>query len=278
MTDDVGRSVVLSAPPSRIVSLVPSITECLFTLGAGQMVVGATRFCVEPAGAREVGRVGGTKNPDLSRIRELRPELVFANAEENRLEDVEALTADGIPVYVTFPRTVEGGISMVGTVGELVGRSEQGRNVVARLEGALAAVKAEAAAAFRPRVFCPIWKRPWMAFNRETFAHAMLDAAGAVNVCADFSERYPVVDADRLSALQPDMVLLPSEPYHFRERDRGAVEAVLGKTGKTGNPSHRIELIYIDGQALTWYGPRIDWGLRYLRARIAGDLVAPRAP
>jgi ABC-type hemin transport system substrate-binding protein len=114
-----------------------------------------------------------------------------------------------------------------------------------------------------------------MAFNRDTFAHAMLDSAGADNVCAEFPDRYPVVDADRLLALGPDMVLLPSEPYRFRERDRAELEAVLGITG---NPSRRIEVIFIDGQALTWYGPRIDWGLQYLREQIAGDLVAPRAP
>jgi ABC-type Fe3+-hydroxamate transport system substrate-binding protein len=275
VTDDVGRSVVLSAPPSRIVSLVPSITECLFALGAGQLVVGATRFCVEPPGARAVARVGGTKNPDLSRIRELRPQLVFANAEENRLEDVDVLTAARIPTYVTFPRTVAAGISMVRTIGELIGRDEQGRDVAGRLDGALAAVRAETAGAVRPKVFCPIWKRPWMAFNRDTFAHAMLDSAGADNVCAEFPDRYPVVDADRLLALGPDMVLLPSEPYRFRERDRAELEAVLGITG---NPSRRIEVIFIDGQALTWYGPRIDWGLQYLREQIAGDLVAPRAP
>lgn len=273
VTDDAGREVALTGTPARLVSLVPSITECLFAVGAGSRVVGATRFCVEPAAARLVPRVGGTKNPDLARIRALAPDLVFANAEENRVEDVDALAAAGIAVYVTFPRTVEAGITMVRRVGTLVGMGRAGDEIADRLARALEATALQAQAGPRPRVFCPIWKRPWMTFNRDTFAHAMVTAAGGENVGAGLSERYPVVDAATVAGLRPGVVLLPSEPYRFQERDRADVEALLAGTASAHAP-----IRFVDGQALTWYGPRIDWGLRHLRERLIGDLVAAPPP
>jgi ABC-type Fe3+-hydroxamate transport system substrate-binding protein len=273
VTDDVGREVALSGVPARLVSLVPSITECLFAVGAGASVVGATRFCVEPPAARLVARIGGTKNPDLGRIRALAPDLVFANAEENRSEDVDALVAAGIAVYVTFPRTVETGIAMVRTIGSLVGMARPGDEIADRLAQAFEVTALHARAGPRPRVFCPIWKRPWMTFNRDTFAHAMVVAAGGENVGADLSERYPVVDAGTVARLRPDVVLLPSEPYRFQERDRADVEAFLA-----GTAGVRVPIRFVDGRALTWYGPRIDWGLRHLRERLIGDLVAAPAP
>ena len=272
VTDDVGRDVALAGIPARLVSLVPSITECLFAVGAGARVVGATRFCVEPPAARLVPRVGGTKNPDLARIRALSPDVVFANAEENRAEDVDALAAAGIAVYVTFPRTVEAGIMMVRRIGTLVGMGRAGDEIAERLTRALEVTALQARLGPRPRVFCPIWKRPWMTFNRDTFAHAMVTAAGGENAGADLSERYPVVDAVTLGRLRPELVLLPSEPYRFQERDRADVEALLGTAGA------RVPIRFVHGQALTWYGPRIDWGLRHLRERLIGDLVAAPPP
>ena len=263
MIDDLGRTVSLARRPDRLVYLVPSLTELLFALGAGDLLVGVTRFCLEPRAARDIRRVGGTKNPEITVIRELTHDLVIANAEENRREDVEALAASAVPVYVTFPKTVDGAIGLVRRLADVLGRSDAGATLAARLEAACCMSDATPAGA-RPLVFCPIWKRPWMSFNRDTFAHDMLSVAGGDNVCADASARYPVVDAQSVHRRRPDIVLLPSEPYPFAPRDLDDLQQLLAPC--SGAPPI---VRFIDGQALTWYGPRIDWGLGELRAALA---------
>jgi ABC-type Fe3+-hydroxamate transport system substrate-binding protein len=261
--DDLGARITLAGSPRRIVSLVPSLTELLFALGGGEQVVGITHFCTEPPQARTRVRLGGPKNPDLARLRTLRPDLVIANAEENRREDVEALRAERIPVLVTFPRTVDEGIALVRRLGQVIGRSRAATTVATRLQAARDEVRAAVAGVPPRRVLCLIWKRPWMTFNDDTFASSMLAAAGGANVCGELSPRYPVVDAATVAAASPELVLLPSEPYRFTPRDLGELEALFAGLPR-GTPAVR----FLDGQALTWYGPRIDWGLRLLRSTL----------
>jgi ABC-type Fe3+-hydroxamate transport system substrate-binding protein len=262
MIDDLGRTLILPRPPSRLVSLVPSLTELLFALGAGASLVGVTRFCVRPGATRRIQRVGGTKNPDLELIRTLAPDLVIANAEENRREDVETIAAADIPVYVTFPKTVTAAIDLARRLAAVLALPDGGHALAARLEAGCR--EAVARSVLRPRVFCPIWKRPWMSFNADTFAHDMLALAGGDNVCATEVVRYPVVDIERLRHCQPDIVLLPSEPYRFGTRDLDDVRALFA--GAPGSPPL---VRFVDGQALTWYGSRIDWGVRMLADALA---------
>jgi ABC-type Fe3+-hydroxamate transport system substrate-binding protein len=264
MIDDLGRTVILPRPPSRLVSLVPSLTELLFALGAGGALVGVTRFCVRPGATRRIRRIGGTKTPDLELIRALTPDLVIANAEENRREDVESLAAAGIPVYVTFPKTVTAAIDLARRLAAALALADGGHVVAGRLEAGRR--DAAARSVLRRRVFCPIWKRPWMSFNADTFAHDMLALAGGDNVCAAEGARYPVVDGERLRQCPPDIVLLPSEPYRFGKRDLEDVRALFA-----GAPGAPPRVRFVDGQALTWYGSRIDWGLRALREALAAD-------
>ncbi len=262
MLDDLGRALDLPQPPSRLVSLVPSLTELLFALGAGRCVVGVTRFCVRPAATRGIRRVGGTKTPDLRAIRALEPDLVIANAEENRREDIEGLTKAGVPVYVTFPKTVAEAIGLARRLAGVLALPDGGEAIAGRLEAAHRAALARSGT--RPLVFCPIWKRPWMSFNDDTFAHDMLVVAGGDNVCAGAAARYPIVDAGLLATCRPEIVLLPSEPYRFGERDLDDVRALFAAAA-AAPPIVR----FVDGQALTWYGPRIDWGLRVLQDALA---------
>ena len=120
--DELGFKVDLESPPARIVSLVPSWTETLFALGLGERVVGATKFCVEPAEQVEsIRKVGGTKNPDLRTIAALAPDLIIANAEENRREDVERMRAQGLAVLITYPRTVPAAVESLLKIGRVAG-------------------------------------------------------------------------------------------------------------------------------------------------------------
>ena len=259
--DDLGRPVALAAPPRRMVSLVPSLTELVCALGRGDRLVGVTRYCTEPpdvvAGLRQVG---GTKNPDLSSIVALAPELVLVNAEENRREDFQSLMAAGLTVWVSFPRTVEQTAASIERLGEGLDATAAAAAVAREITAALATPLSR-----RVRIFCPIWRKPWMSFNRDTYADDLLRCAGGDNVCAGLTDRYPVVDLHTIAQTDPQVILLPDEPYPFAERHRQALGPLLeGSAGRAG----RVHLV--DGKALSWYGPRTAAALRDFRRLLAG--------
>jgi ABC-type Fe3+-hydroxamate transport system substrate-binding protein len=264
--DATGAAVDVPAPPRRIVSLIPSITETLFALGAGPALAGCTIYCTEPPeGVAAKTRVGGEKNPKLDVIRELAADLVIANVEENLREHVMALRGWGIPVYVTYPRTVAQGIRLVAELGLVVGLPERGREMAAALEAALEDVRRKLAGKPARRVFYPIWRRPWMTINRDTYAHDMLAVCGGENVFGQSATRYPEVALPDVARAEPDVILLPDEPYRFRQAHVADFDA------HPDIPAVREGRVHlIDGKLATWYGPRIAEALRALPPLIAG--------
>jgi ABC-type Fe3+-hydroxamate transport system substrate-binding protein len=243
---------VSRASAQRIVSLVPSLTEALFELGLGPRVVGVSDWCVHPAAeVARVPKVGGTKNPSIPRVLELAPDLVIANREENRERDVERLRAAGVPVWVTYPRTVAEGVALVRELAALGAPPERAQPLVRELESAVE--RARAAAPTHPtRVFCAIWKRPWMAVGADTYADDLLALCGGANVFRDRPERrYPIVSDAEIAAARPEVILLPDEPYAFGPRDAAELAALGTPAGAAG----RIHCI--DGTLISWYGPRI---------------------
>lgn len=204
-------------------------------------------------------RVGREKDPDLDKIRSLSPDLVVANVEENRRDVVEQLRAWGIPVWVTYPRTVRDGIRLVRELGEVAGAPARGADLAAMLEGAHdAAVRATIA---RPpaTVFCPIWRGPYMTINHDTYVHDMLATCGGVNVFADRAERYPTVTLEEVAAARPAVILLPDEPYRFRAVHRSDFDAFPAIPAVAAGRVH-----FVDGKLLSWYGPRIAEALERL--------------
>jgi ABC-type Fe3+-hydroxamate transport system substrate-binding protein len=259
LVDDLGRPLSLAAAPRRIVSLVPSLTELVCDLGCGERLVAVTRYCTEPAAVvAGLPKVGGTKTPDLEALGALRPDLVLLNAEENRREDLAALAAAGLPVFVSFPRTVAETVAAVARLGAALHAPVPAGALAVRIEAALTAARPAALA--RVRVFCPIWRRPWMSFNADTYAHDVLAVCGGDNVCAASPERYPRVELGDVAAADPEVVLLPDEPYPFADRHRSALGA-LRTTGAWRD--QRIHLV--DGKALSWYGRRTITALPYFR-------------
>jgi len=265
IADDMGFRVELERPPARIVSLVPSLTETLFALGFNSEVVGITKFCVEPVEAvASITKVGGTKNPDIRAILKLEPQLVIANAEENRREDIERIRAGGIPVFTTYPKTVPGAVESILRLGRVLGR-EAGAAALAK-EVTLAVSGIEAAlgvwSKLRLRVFCPIWKKPWMSFNADTYAHDVLRMLGYNNVYASAGERYPTVTLEEAIERRPDIVILPDEPYAFDESDvvelKSLLPAALGR-----------RVLIVSGRDLHWYGVHMVNGLKSLADRMA---------
>lgn len=258
--DALGRAMVLAGKPRRIVSLVPSHTETLFALGAGQRVAGVTRYCTAPAEAvASLPKVGGTKRVRVDRVLEIGPDLVIANKEENRREDIEALAARGIPVYVTHPRTVAEGIDSIEVLGSLLGSEEAATRIVNPLRARLEELRRREPTRTR-RVFVPIWRDPWMTIGRDTYIHDLLALAGGENVFADLPDRYPTVEIDEVARRGPQIVLLPDEPYAFGESDR----AELSRGPLAALDPGAIRLV--DGQLLSWYGPRIGAAIDLLSA------------
>ena len=201
------------------------------------MLAGATDFCTHPAGL-DVPRVGGTKWPDLDRVLALRPDLVVANAEENRDEDVEALRAAGIPVWMTAPATVEQALDSLDRLCAVLGRPDPDWLLRAR------AVWAGPPRVPRVRAVVPIWRRPWMVLGRDTFAGDVLGRLGVKNVFAGSVDRYPRLAKDDPAAVDADLVVFPDEPYAFTADD-----------GPEAWPQARP--VFVSGRHLTWYGPSL---------------------
>jgi ABC-type Fe3+-hydroxamate transport system substrate-binding protein len=232
----------------RIVSLCPSLTETLVEIGITP--VGVTRYCIRPREAlRKVSKVGGTKNPDLDRIRILAPDLVVANAEENRPEHVAALRKD-FAVHVSLPRTVAEVPGVVRELGVAAGRAAAAKGLAAEIEEAIAAPPPPA---FRYAYF--IWKDPWMTVSGDTYVSDLFRYAGGVNVFGEENARYPEVTPARVRAAAPDVLFFPSEPFPFSEGHRTAIETAFGR-------STRIE--FVDGDDCCWHGARTREGLRLM--------------
>jgi ABC-type Fe3+-hydroxamate transport system substrate-binding protein len=263
-TDALGREFVFAAAPRRIVSLVPSWSELLFALGAVDALVGVTDYCVHPAeGVAAKRRIGGTKNPDLAAIEALRPELVIANKEENRRRDVERLEAAGVRVFVTYARTVPEAVAEMRALGRIVDRAAEAERLAAEVESALAELAAKPARR-RPRVAALVWRDPLMAVGGDTFANDVLERAGAENPFASAAAgRYPRLERRELEAASPDVLLLPTEPYRFEERDRLEFLELDCPAARSG----RVHLL--EGELLSWYGPRMARALRTIAELLA---------
>jgi ABC-type Fe3+-hydroxamate transport system substrate-binding protein len=233
--DDTDAAVSLRGEVSRIVSLVPSLTEAL-ALSCPEKLVGATDWCTHPADLAVV-RVRGTKNPDLEAIGALAPDLVVASEEENRQVDLDVLRAQGTAVWVTDIRTVDQAVASIENLLYAVGVTETGWLDQARDSWAQPSVVAEGR---RLRAVVPIWRRPWMHLGRDTYAGDVLRRLGVDNVLGDSPERYPKLGLERLPEV--DLVVLPDEPYQFTSTD-----------GPESFPGTRCALV--SGRFLTWYGP-----------------------
>lgn len=239
--DDLGEDVALRAEPARVVSLVPSLTDAVETTVPG-LLVGATDYCTHPS-TLDVPRVGGSKYPKVGRVLDLAPDLVLANAEENRPEDVERLRANGIPVWVTeAPATVPHALASLRRLltqalrldepGWLVESEELWRDTPP----------------VRRRAVVPVWRKPWVILGRDTFAGDILRRLGVEVHYGAHADRYPRPKLDELRAWfaegAADLLVLPDEPYEFTADD--GPEAFPG-----------VEYALVNGRYLTWYGPSL---------------------
>lgn len=228
--------------PQRIVSLVPSQTELLFDLGLDDRVVGVTKFCVHPAHCRSTRKIiGGTKNFDLAAIAQLQPDLILGNKEENYQEGIEYLQQT-FPVYVSDIFDLGDALEMIRTVGDLTSTTAKAERLLDEIRQAFQTIATQPPR----RVLYFIWRDPWMVAGSQTFINAMLGQTGLVNVASD-RLRYPVLTATEIQAFNPDLILLSSEPYPFKEKHVHELQ----------NMCPRADIRLVDGEMFSWYGSRL---------------------
>ncbi len=248
--DDLGVRVPLPKRPTRVVSLVPSLTEAVAETVPG-VLVGATDWCTHPT-ALDVARVGGPKTPALDAIARLRPHLVVADQEENRRADVEELRSMGIPVWVTRIRSLDQALSSLTRLfGEVFGMQPSWLD-------AARAIWAEPPVRPGLRVAVPVWRDPWLWVGSDTYANDLVQRLGWTNVGAELGRRYPSAEVADVLALAPDYVLLPDEPYPFGPSD--------GPDAFTGVPTAPLP-----GRPLFWFGPAMVEAARVIESAVGAS-------
>jgi len=223
----------------KIISLVPSLTELIIDLGLKAELVGRTRFCINPKDVvGEISIIGGTKNPRLDTIEDLQPDLIIANKEENRPDDVKQMM-DICEVLVTDIATVEDAFLTIRKLGNKLGVSDKAERLITTTKIRLDERPDQPSL----RTAYMIWKEPWMSVGRDTYIHDVMKHYGLNNVFKD-EQRYPSFDLDELKKKEPELILLSSEPYPFKERHTPPVEKAC--------PNAKVMLV--EGQWFSWYG------------------------
>jgi ABC-type Fe3+-hydroxamate transport system substrate-binding protein len=282
-------------PPRRVVSLVPSLTESMFDLGLGDAVVGITDYCAHPADLLQgLPRLGSVQDPRLPDILALKPDLVLASWEDNTRQTVEALEAAKVPVWVTYPRTVQQALDVLWALAGIF--QSQAASLRLKTLGLTLDWAVSAAAERKTQsYFCPLWFDQtqdglnwWMTFNQDTYCHDLLRLLGGLNVFAERQRRYPLeadlglappqdpgqadiryprVVLEEVRMAQPELILLPSEPFSFDEDHRQLLSDWLADTPAVQNG----QLYLVDGSLITWPGTRLAHALRELPAILSGD-------
>jgi ABC-type Fe3+-hydroxamate transport system substrate-binding protein len=251
--DQIGNQIILSEPPKRIVSLVPSQTELLFSLGLEDEVVGITKFCIHPENwFRTKTRIGGTKNPHISKITSLNPDIIIANKEENREEDVKALRAI-CPVWTSDVHHLDDALNMIEQIGIVVNRKENADKLICEIRDKFNILSQS----HHIKVAYLIWKNPYMSIGNDTFIHSMLQQAGFINVFANYT-RYPVITEEMLKECNADYIFLSSEPYPFKEKHIMELNQILSQKNA------HAKVLLVNGEYFSWYGSRLTDAANYL--------------
>ena len=251
-TDQLGNVITISYPPKRIISLVPSQTELLFDLGLDKEIVGLTKFCIHPIekfAART--KIGGTKKLNIEKIRSLEPDLIIGNKEENQQEQIEVLMQE-FPVWMSDIYTLDDAKKTITEIGELVDRSPEASYLNHLITAGFNDLHTLALQnGLNKKAAYLIWKDPYMLAGKDTFINDIMRLNGLVNI-TDLS-RYPQADLQQLAALQPELVLLSSEPYPFEEKHLEEIRDIL--------PQAKVMLV--DGEMFSWYGSRLVKAVQY---------------
>lgn len=246
--DHTGNFISIPSSPQRIVSLVPSITELLYDLNLGDRVVGITKFCLHPEQwFKDKPKIGGTKNIHIAKIQELQPDLIIANKEENVKEQI-ALLQQFCPVFTTMIDTVASATQMIRDIGLITSTTEKENEIADRIFRDFSRLQPNHRI---PTVYL-IWKAPYMSVGGDTFISDMMQYAGFDNMMKK-ETRYPIIDEYLIQQLNPELILLSSEPYPFKDKHIDELQTIC--------PAAKIMLV--DGEIFSWYGSRMLLAFNY---------------
>lgn len=250
--DHTSDSFSVNNSPHRIISLVPSQTELLYDLGLQEEVVGITKFCIHPEQwFRNKTRIGGTKDVKFDRVQTLSPTLIIANKEENIKEQVEAL-AEIAPVYTTDISTLDEAYHMINEIGKLTDKRFKAEEIIEKIKTGFAKLSNQLEQQTPKTCLYLIWKDPYMSVGGDTFIHDMMLHCKLENVLAQ-EIRYPNVTAEQIKRLAPEIILLSSEPYPFKEKHIAELQTLLPET----------TILLADGEMFSWYGSRLQHSPAY---------------
>ena len=251
-TDQLGRVISVPYPPQRIISLVPSQTELLFDLGLDSEVVGITKFCIHPRDKFiSTTKIGGTKKLNLEKIRDLKPDLIIGNKEENEQGQIEELMEE-FPVWMSDIHILDNALEMIILTGSLVGKADSGKRMAAEIKARFRTIHPAGSGILRAAYF--IWKNPYMLAGRNTFIHDIMLKAGFINAIEP--ARYPELNARQIRETNPDVIFLSSEPYPFKDEHVQEMKMIC---------PNAVVLI-ADGELFSWYGSRLLQTPTYLRS------------
>lgn len=247
--DQMNRKLVLEKIPQRIISLVPSQTELLVHLGLGDRVVGLTKFCVHPKGFKKNKAViGGTKNFHFDNIEILNPDLIIGNKEENYKEGIERLT-EKYPVWMSDIFNLEDAMEMMKALGDITGKKEEAVLITDKIR-----IGFEQKFPFKGTAVYLIWQDPIIVAGKYTFIDDLLKRVGYENLIGN--ERYPEITNEEITALDPDYILLSSEPYPFKKTHIAVYEKMFSKA----------KVQCVDGEMFSWYGSRLVKAVNYFKS------------
>lgn len=242
-TDQLGREIEIITTPRRIISLVPSQTELLFDLGLDAEVIGITKFCVHPEHwFKTKTRVGGTKQLHIEKIKELQPDLIIANKEENVQLQIEELAKD-FPVWISDVNNLNNALKMIEAIGEIVNKQSKAKEMTDQITNSFCQLQTTN---FKQQTCYLIWKDPYMTVGGDTFINDMLHRSGFQNLF-EHQARYPEVTIEQLQALNCELLLLSSEPFPFKQKHIEELQPLLPNT----------KIILVDGEMFSWYGSRL---------------------
>lgn len=256
------RRVEVPVQPLRIVSLVPSQTELLYALGLSVEVVGQTLFCIHPEQMhRDKPRVGGTKNVSIDKVMALNPDLIIANKEENDEQTIRKL-AELCPVWISDIVGLDSAVDMILKVGDLVGKVEAAQELTRKIETGFRSLTSQ----YSKTCVYLIWRKPWMAAGHDTFINEMLERLGLHNLALSFHSRYPELTSEWLVEAQPQVLLLSSEPYPFKEKHLEELHLLCPDS----------QILLVDGELFSWYGSRLQYSPAYfqdLQSQLANNQI-----
>lgn len=252
--DQLGFSHSFETLPKRIISLVPSQTELIYDLGEASKIVGLTKFCVHPIGFKSTKKIiGGTKNVHFEKIKALQPDLIIANKEENTKEIVEELSKI-CPVWVTNIITIEDNLQMISDFGKLLDCENEAKKWIEKTNFAYQDFKILIKEKPLRKVAYLIWAKPYMVAGSDNFINELLKLNHFVNIYE--IGRYPEIELDKMIENgNPDLVLLSSEPYPFKEKHIAEIQQFI--------PNAKIMLV--DGEMFSWYGSRLVKAFDYFK-------------